>query len=110
MAIQSLNMHGQLLGVDDQKLIEEGMVYFTFWSDQDAIEATMVVNGSRPEYGDKSFILKVTKASGESLSGRIKLTLPPRNSSGSDQTLTIFTVIFDDAVWHAQQCLGFLRY
>lgn len=110
MSIQSLNMRGQILGADDQTPIDEGMVYFTFWSDKDTVDGTMVIDGNKPEYGDKPFMLKVTKTSGETFSGRIKLNMPPGDVPDLDRALTIFTISFEDAVWHSQQLLGFLRY
>ncbi len=110
MSIQSLNLPAQIVGAEDKTIINEGTAYFTFWSDKEGIEGTMVVSGNNPEYNGKPFMLKVTKTSGESFSGLVRLILPPGSVPELDQSMTIFTIDFNHAAWHTPQLLTFLRY
>ena len=101
MSALTKSVPGLLLDVENDQLLAEVTVDINFITPpnsagQPEYKATMTMKGTRPQYSDKTYTLKLS----DKISGKVFITMVDFNA-----TQTRFTLFFEDAVWRSLEWL-----
>lgn len=93
MPLRIRNVWGELINPDNNQVMGEVTVSFGYKPPQNLADCkgTMTITGFKPEFHDKTYILKLEKTSGEKSQG---VRIAPVTLPGFDPTRTLFNVFF----------------
>ena len=100
MSIKTKTVFGYLRDIESKEIITEVSVHMSLISPPDLhrqprIKGTLIIQGFKPEYNDKQYILELNKE----ISGRVRITMQPMSSQNMNLINTKYDIWFEDSFW-----------